>query len=205
MKFIRLLLVAVAALAGVLAVAGLLLPQRLQVERSAGIAAAPEQVYAYVAGFARFNDWSPWAGLDPQAQFILSGPAAGPGARLEWKSKVPEVGSGSQEVVAADPPREVVIRQVFDGQDEARSTMRLEAVGPGTRITWRLDMDLGMNPVNRWIGFVVADSVGADYARGLERLKSLAEAEAAAAAAARAAAQAELEAALAASPEPAAP
>lgn len=208
MKLLRILVVIVVALAGVLAIAGLLLPARLQVARSVDIAAAPERVYGYVAGFGRYNDWSPWAGLDPDAQFTLSGPAEGPGARMAWSSKLPQVGSGSQEVVAADPPREVTVRLVFEGQGEARSTLRLGPAGPGTRVTWSLDMGLGMNPLRRWIGFFVDDSVGADYRRGLERLKQLVEAEVAAeaaAAAAEAAAQAEAEAGLEAPPAPTAP
>ena len=62
--------------------------------------------------------------------------------------------------------------RVFDGTGEALSTMRLEPVDAGTRVTWRIDMDLGMNPLNRWIGLMVDDWVGADHARGLGRLKA---------------------------------
>ncbi len=191
MKFLKALFVAVAALAGVLAVVGLLLPARLQVSRSIEITATPELVYGYVAGFNRFNDWSPWADLDPDAQFTLTGPSQGPGARMEWRSKVPEVGSGSQEVMTVVPQREVGIQMVFDGTGEALSTMLLEPVDAGTRATWRFDMDLGMNPLNRWIGLMVDDSVGADHARGLGRLKALVEAEATAAVVAAEAAELE--------------
>lgn len=183
MKILRGLFVAAAALAGVLAVIGLLLPGQLQAERSIEIAAGPELVYDYVAGFSRFNEWSPWADLDPDAQYTVSGPAQGSGARMEWSSKLPEVGSGSQEVVSAEPSREVVIRLVFDGQGEAVSTMRLENADLGTRASWRFDMDLGMNPINRWIGLMVGGSVGADYEKGLSRLKALVETDVAAAAA----------------------
>lgn len=183
MKILRGLFVAVAALAGMLAVIGLLLPGQLQTERSIEIAAGPELVYDYVAGFSRFNEWSPWADLDPDAQYTVSGPGQGSGARMEWSSKLPEVGSGSQEVVSAEPSREVIIRLVFDGQGEAVSTMRLESADVGTHANWRFDMDLGMNPINRWIGLMVGGSVGADYEKGLRRLKALVETDVATAAA----------------------
>lgn len=184
MKVLRALLVILVALAGLLAVVGLLLPDRLDVERSTRIAAGQDLVYELVAGFDRFNDWSPWAGLDPATRYTVSGPPQGVGARMEWHSDTPRVASGSQEIVAADPPRQVRIRLVFDGQGEAFSTLRLVRAGAGTKVSWRFTMELGMNPVTRWIGFLVADrSVGADYERGLARLKELAEAEAAAAAA----------------------
>ena len=203
MKALRILVVVVATLAGALAIIGLLLPGELRVQRSTQIGATPEQVYGYVAGFGRFNDWSPWADLDPQARFVFSGPDQGPGARMEWHSAVPEVGSGSQEVVAVVPGRSVSTRLVFDGQGEAVSTMRLAPAGSGTRATWEFDMALGMNPVNRWIGLIVDKSVGADHARGLDRLKALVEAEAAAAAAA--AKDAGLEEAAPAAPGPGVP
>lgn len=186
MKVLKALFITAAALAGALAVIGLLLPGRLQAERSIEIAAAPDLVYGYVAGFRRFNEWSPWADLDPDAQYTVSGPGQGSGARMEWSSKLPKVGSGSQEVVSAESPREVIIRLVFDGQGEALSTVRLEGADAGTRASWRFDMDLGMNPVNRWIGLIVADSIAADYGKGLSRLKALVEADVAAAAAAAA-------------------
>jgi uncharacterized protein YndB with AHSA1/START domain len=184
MKVLKVLLVTLVALAGLLAAFGLLLPDRLDVERRTEVAAEQGLVYELVAGFDRFNEWSPWAGLDPATRYAVSGPPQGVGARMEWHSDTPRVASGSQEIVAANPPREVRIRLVFDGQGEAFSTLRLVPTGAGTRVSWRFSMELGMNPVTRWIGFLVADrSVGADYERGLARLKELAEAEAAVAAA----------------------
>ena len=177
MRIVKLLFATVAALIGVLAVAGFLLPGKLEVERSASIAATPEQVYGYVGGFGRFNEWSPWADLDPDARYTYSGPASGPGARMQWQSELPRVGAGSQEVVAAIPPREVTTRLVFDGRHQAHSTMRLEAAGAGTRVTWLFDMELGLNPLDRWIGLLADRSVGADYVRGLGRLKALVETE----------------------------
>lgn len=203
MKVLKALFVAVVALAGVLAVVGLMLPGQLQAERYIEIAAAPERVYGYIAGFSRFNEWSPWADLDPDTQYTVSGPEQGSGARMEWSSKLPKVGSGSREVVEAEPAREVVTRLVFDGQGEAFWTMRLEDAGAGTRVTWRFDMGLGMNPVNRWIGLMVGGSIGADYEKGLSRLKALVEADVAAAAANAAAA--EIEDAAEAPPGPGAP
>ena len=51
-------------------------------------------------------------------------------------------------------------------------------------------MPLGMNPVMRWMGLMIDGPIGADYERGLARLKNVAEQEAAEARAVEAAAQA---------------
>lgn len=184
MKVLRVLFLALAVLAGLLAAISLLLPARLQLQRSIEIGAAPQRVYGTVADLRRFHEWSPWSDLDPATQYTQSGPAGQPGSRLEWRSQLPRVGAGSQEIVVAEPPREVGLRLVFDDRGEARWTLRFEELRSGTRVIWQLDMDLGLNPVRRWTALIVQGSVGADYARGLDRLKALVEAEAAAEAAA---------------------
>lgn len=180
MKILKWLLVIVAAIVAVLAIAGLaFLPRQVHVERDALIDASPSQVYPLVSGFGRFNEWSPWADLDPAARYEFSGPAQGIGARMSWRSDKPEVGAGSQEVVATTENREVQVRLTFEGQGEAMTGWTLEADGDRTRATWSFDMDLGMNPVMRWMGLMIDGPIGADYERGLARLKELAEREAA--------------------------
>ena len=53
------------------------------VERSATIDAAPERVYAQVAGFRRWTSWSPWEELDPNLErtYFREGPGSVEGHR----------------------------------------------------------------------------------------------------------------------------
>lgn len=190
MKVLKGLLVAVAAIVLLFVAVGLLvLPAQVHVERSTAIEASPAQVYQLVASMRRFNEWSPWADLDPAARYEYSGPGEGVGARMTWHSDKPEVGAGSQEVVAAVPGREVRVRLSFEGQGEAMSGFMLEPRDMGTVATWFFDMDLGMNPLMRWMGLVIDGPIGADYEKGLSRLKAAAERDAADALATEAAAQ----------------
>src|SRR4029079_17993737 len=81
---------AVYGLIGLVAVvlaAGLFLPRKAHVERSIVTSAAPATVFEIVNGFRRFNEWSPWARLDPDTKYTYSGPETGVGARMEWSSK----------------------------------------------------------------------------------------------------------------------
>ena len=55
-------------------VTGLFLPQTAHVERSMTTTASPATVYGLVDGFQRFNEWSPWASLDPATKYTYSGP-----------------------------------------------------------------------------------------------------------------------------------
>ncbi len=76
MKFLLLLVAAVIALVVVVAMQ----PSEFHIVRSAKVSAAPADVFALVNDFHQWNDWSPWAKLDPDAKNSFSGarPAQGP-------------------------------------------------------------------------------------------------------------------------------
>lgn len=157
---------------------GLLLPANVGFERSVSIKAKPEVVYAYLNGFKNFNEWSPWAGLDPNAKYVITGPETGVGAKQSWTSEDPNVGSGSQEIIAVTPNESIRIKLEFVGQStENISTQTITPEGEGSKLVWRMDSALGMNPVNRWFGsFLLEKFVGPDYEKGLAALKSKVEA-----------------------------
>src|SRR3546814_6661075 len=52
-------------------------------------------VFDTINSLRRFTDWNALALRDPQADFELSGPASGVGAKLTWTSDVKQVGKGS--------------------------------------------------------------------------------------------------------------
>lgn len=176
MRFLKYLALSVLALAAVLLVVGLFLPTSAHVERSIRTTASPATVYGIVNGFQRFNEWSPWAGLDPKTRYSFSGPATGAGARMEWSSDAPEVGSGSQEIVAVEPGRSVTIRLDFTGQSTSTSTMVIEPAAGGSLVRWSFDTDFTGNFLMRYLGLMFDGMIGADYEKGLAKLKGVAEA-----------------------------
>ena len=176
MKLLRRLVYVVAAALAVLLTIGLLLPDSAHVERSVTTSASPQTVYGLVDGYARFNEWSPWADLDPATRYTYSGPPTGVGARLEWRSDKPEVGSGSQEIVAVEPGRRVTTKLDFGTQGTATSTMSIEPEGTGSRITWSIDASFEGRFLERYFGLFFDRLIGPDYEKGLSRLAALAEA-----------------------------
>lgn len=180
MRVLKGLFYGVGVLLSLLAVVGLLLPRSAHVERSIQVAASPSTVYGLVDGFSRFNEWSPWAELDPATRYEYSGPQRGVGARMEWHSDDPDVGSGSQQVVFAEPNRSVTSQLTFGGQDPATTTVLLVPDGSGTKVTWAFDTDFGWNLLGRYFGLLFDGFIGADYEKGLAKLKALAEREEAA-------------------------
>ncbi len=151
---------------------GVLLPSHQTVQRSAVFDAKPAAVYAYLNGYHHFNEWSPWAELDPNAQYTVEGPPIGVGAKQSWASKDPNVGSGSQEIVEVKPYSLVQAKLMFGGWDGVSLVSFIIAPeGQGTRLTWSMDSDLGKSPVNHWFGVFLDKMVGKDYDKGLANLK----------------------------------
>jgi hypothetical protein len=165
------LAIAIVALAAI----ALLLPRQVHVERSVAVRSPPMTVFEIVNGFGRFNEYSPWFELDPQAKYTYEGPASGVGAKMSWTSEERGVGDGSQEIVRSEPPRMVQSRIEFGGDSTAVTTWTIQPAEGGSTVTWAFDTDLGMNPVMRYMGLAFDHLIGRDYERGLARLKALAE------------------------------
>ena len=97
------------------------------------------------------------------------------GARMRWAGNR-AVGNGSQEITASEPHHRIVVALDFDGSQPQASYL-LAAEGQGTRVTWAFDSAHGYNPFKRWLGLVFDRMIGADYEKGLARLKAILEAD----------------------------
>lgn len=175
MRFLKGLLIAVVVIVVVLVAVGLFLPRTAHVERSAVINAPACTVFALTNSYKRFNEWSPWAKLDPDATYTYEGPAQGVGAKMSWSSTSKNVGSGTQEIVASEPFKLVKTTLDFGPQGTANGFFTLAPEGDGTRLTWGFDTDLGGNLIARYMGLLMDSMVGGDFEKGLASLKSLAE------------------------------
>lgn len=166
------LLVLIAAVIGI----GMVLPDHAHVERSIVIEAPPEKVFEVLNGFDRFNAWSPWAELNPDAEYTREGPATGVGARQSWRSDDPNVGAGSQEIIESTPNGLIRMKLVFEGfGSDNLASYTLTPEGEGTRVVWAYDSNFKGNLLNRYFGLMLDGMLGPDYERGLTKLKALIE------------------------------
>jgi uncharacterized protein YndB with AHSA1/START domain len=175
MKVLKGLFFILLALVASFLVVGLFLPKSAHIERSITTSASPTTVFGLVNGFRRFNEWSPWARLDPNTKYTYSGPETGVGARMEWSSANPDVGNGSQEIIAVEPDQRVTSKLDFGMDNPTTSTISLAPQGTGTRVTWSLDTDFPGSLVGRYFGLVLDRMVGPDYEKGLAQLQVVAE------------------------------
>jgi len=151
-------------------------PADFRIERSARIAAPPEELFAMISNLRRWRDWSPWENIDPDMQRAYSGAPLGKGAVYAWEGNG-DVGSGRMEIVEVDPARRVKIQLDFIAPMEAHNTAEfaLQPEGDTTNVTWAM---YGRNNlVGKLFGlFMDMDAmVGDAFETGLANLKKLAE------------------------------
>lgn len=174
MKLLKWLFYLVVVLAIIIVGGSFLLPSESVVTRSADIAAPPEKVFAIVGDLRRFNEFSPWADLDPNIRYSFEGPESGIGQKMSWSSDNANVGSGSQTIVEYQPTSRVGLELAFGEMGNSLATWDLQPSGAGTRATWGFRSELS-GIAERWFGLMFDRWIGADYEKGLARLKIAAE------------------------------
>lgn len=175
-RVLRWLGIAIIGIVAIAVVVAFVLPRHAVVTRSIEIAVPSSAVFPLISDLRRFNEWSPWADIDPDTAYTFTGPIDGVGQTLNWESKDERVGSGAMSIVAIEPDSRVDMAIDFGGEGTALASLVLEPAGSGTMVTWRLDSDLGFNPIARYFGMMMDGMVGPDYEKGLARLKAAAEA-----------------------------
>ena len=160
---------------------GYLLPSQVHVERSITVERPASMMFALLNSYEYNKKWSPKAQRDPDAEFVVSGPSSGVGARLSWIGDPRLVGSGWQEIIASTPDEQIDIKLDFDAQGIAETGFTLLAQGDTTKITWTFDSDLteGLGFLDaflaRYFGLLFDQWIGGDYEKGLVNLKVFAE------------------------------
>ena len=151
-------------------------PDAFRIERRATIQAPPAVVYAKLADFHAWAEWSPWEKLDPAMQRSFSGPAQGMGAIYAWEGNK-QVGAGRMEITDASPSARLVIKLEFFRPWKATNTSEfsLGEQGGSTTVLWAM---LGPQPfMSKLMGmFMNFDKmVGKDFEAGLAQLKAACE------------------------------
>ena len=119
MKIIKRLLIGISIFAGIFSAVAFFLPDRVHVERRVSIAAPASVVFPLVNDYRNWGEWSPWLARDPQTEILFSGAQKGVGARMSWRSDHPQVGAGTQEIIASEPARSARLSRAVAGPGTA--------------------------------------------------------------------------------------
>lgn len=155
-------------------------PAGFKVKRTVLIAAPPAAIFPQVHDFHRWNDWSPWAKMDPDMKQTFEGAASGVGAVQTWDGK--KCGTGRSTIVESAPNARVLVKLEFMKPWVATNFVEflLEPEEEGTRVTWT--MTGRKNFVMKAFSMVcnLDKTIGKDFEKGLVGIKGIVEAPAAA-------------------------
>jgi hypothetical protein len=182
MKILKIIGIAILSLIVVALVAVSVMSPVSHMERSIVVNAPPAAVFQQLASFEKFNKWSPWAIMDPEAKQTIEGPVSGVGAKMSWDG--PETGKGSQWTVEYEENKRIKNAMAFEGMEGATfASFLLEEVPEGTKVTWTYDNDVketgygNASMVKLFNAFMLEGMLGKQYEEGLAAMKQIVESE----------------------------
>jgi hypothetical protein len=171
------ILIAIAAVAGLVILVAAMQPAAFRITRTARLAASPEAIFAEVNDFHRWRAWSPYEKLDPSMTRTFEGPAAGRGAVYRWAGNS-NVGEGACTIVESCPHELIKIRlemvKPFAADNDVEFTFQPE--GDQMAVSW--SMAGRRNFFFKLVGlFMNMDKMcGGQFEEGLANLRSIVEA-----------------------------
>lgn len=162
-------IVLAAGLLATLAAATFTLPRQVTVTRSATVDAAPGEVFALISSNAGYQRFNPYKSTDPDLKIDLFGPDQGVGSGFRFDGKE---GKGSQTVTAVVPDRSVTMQIDLGAMGQPTQQFDLAPAGSGTRVTWSMQADMGVNPVARVFGLFMDRMMGKTFETGLTNLNA---------------------------------
>lgn len=157
-------------------VVGVLLPSHGHVERTVEVSSPLRQVYDSVNTFRRYPQWSGLRSFDPNVEMTLSGPEAGPGAKVAWTSAMPKIGAGNLEIVSTEQDSKVGIKIDNDWSGENKTytvTLLPQANGKTVKINVAYDVDYGWNLMWRFAGLYINGDPSAIIQSSLNNLSAM--------------------------------
>ena len=158
-----------------LIIVSLFLPANVHVERTAVIEAEPSVIFVQVNDLHNWNNWMPWNKMDPKMKIDYFGPSEGKGSGYSWHSDLKEVGDGKLWITQSLSNQYIETEMEFAQNGPATGSFKFEKVDGGTKVTWGMDSDMGMNPVGKYIGLFMDQMVGEQFDKGLNDLKKTSE------------------------------
>jgi uncharacterized protein YndB with AHSA1/START domain len=171
---IILILVAIAVI--IFFIVAAMQPSDFRVTRTATISAPASAVFSHVNDLQKWEAWSPWAKLDPEAKNSFEGPTSGTGAIMRWSGNN-KVGQGSMTIVESHPDDFIRFKLDFLKPFVATNTAEFafNSENGQTTVTWTM---YGKNSfMSKLIGLIMSceKMVGSQFEKGLAALKSVVE------------------------------
>ena len=175
MKILKRVLLILGIVILLIVVIGFCLPAKVHVERSMVMKAPANVIYDQVNILKNRENWSPWNKIDPNMGLTYAGPASGKGASYSWTSTNKKVGDGTLTIVDNMPDSVVDAEMDFKGHGGGTASFTFTKTADGTKVTWGMNSDMGMNPIARYFGAMMDKMIGPDFEKGLNTMKEIVE------------------------------
>ena len=175
------MIVAYILIAALVVIAGFVIvvavqPPNYSVSRSATMNAPSADVFAQVNDFHKWDDWSPWAKLDPTMKQTYEGAPAGTGAVYYWNGNR-NVGEGRMTITESKPNDLVRVKlefmRPFAGNSDVEFTFKPE--GQQTLVTWSMAGKLTFITKAFHLFMSMDKMIGGMYEQGLTKMKKIVE------------------------------
>jgi uncharacterized protein YndB with AHSA1/START domain len=150
-------------------------PAGFRISRSAVLAAPADALFKYVNDFHLWDQWSPYAHLDPNMKVSYEGAPAGVGAVYHWSGNS-KAGTGTMTITDSAPSKRIAIDLSFSKPMKAdnKAEFTFEPVSGGVKVTWTMTGD--RNFVGKAFSLIVDMDklVGTAFEQGLVSLGKVA-------------------------------
>jgi hypothetical protein len=151
-------------------------PDDYRVTRQTVIEAPAAKVFEQVNDLKKWDNWSPWAKLDPNAKVTFSGPQSGEGASFRWDGN-DKVGAGTMVITESKPATRVATRTDFTRpfQGSSQSDFVFSDKGGHTNVIWTMFGKQSFIGKAICLFMPMEKTLGPDFEKGLAALRDVAE------------------------------
>ena len=171
MKALKVLIIILAAFCGI----AFLLPKDFTVTRAIQINASIVDVFEQTNTLSNWANWSAWHKMDPNANYTYSTPDAGIGASYSFDGDPELIGAGVLTILESTANQSIRTEIVFlkEGEENGRGNGEWAFTEKNgvTQVSWSFLVDMGNNPVARWVGLMMDSMLGPQLETGLNNMK----------------------------------
>jgi uncharacterized protein YndB with AHSA1/START domain len=175
MKAKKMVVYATASLIGLMLAiltVGVFSPSEYRVVRSVVVDAPAGKVFEPIVRLPEWNQWSTRnTQSDPTLKYTYGGEPGSVGSYMAWESEVGSTGKLTLMDIVPDSRIKYTL-SMEGGKFHGAGSITLNPVAGGTRVVWEDTGNLGNNPLYKFMGLFMDAMLGADFEKGLKRLKA---------------------------------
>ena len=171
---LKFILIGLTAIITIFLIVAAFQPADFRISRTATIAAPAPVVFEHVNNLQKWNAWSPWAKLDPNAKNTFAGPQSGVGASFAWAGNN-QVGEGKMTITESKPDELVIMRLEFLKPFTATNTTEFTFKPDGNQTTVSWTMNGQNNFMGKCMGLIMNcdKMVGGQFEQGFANLNQV--------------------------------